>query len=372
MDGHAIATRLDGTNKPTESDVGAMHFSGPLYVVWEVTLLCNLRCLHCYSGAATPHPDEFSTEEAEDVIRQLSDIGVIILGFSGGEPLMRKDWRRLVKLAVDSGMLVSIGTNGTTVTQRVARELKDLGVHSVCVSLDGTTPEVHEQVRQKKGLFPRTITAIERLVDAGVRVVVGYTPVRYNVQHARGVVDLAYDLGASAVNLSEFVPTGRGTLDLCLRPEELHQVIDTWAACKTEYAGRMDVFWHDCRVAEFVPPDERARYTGCGAGVALARITVDGYVAPCVTLPVRVGNLREQRFADIWQNSPFLRRLRDRDNIEAGNCADCRLKSTCGGCRAVSMGFYGDAFRGDPYCWITPETGAWPTDTRQLPLAAVH
>lgn len=234
------ARLADINGEPIERDVGVMNFPGPLYVVWEVTLLCNLRCLHCYSGAATRHPDEFSTEEAEDVIRQLSDIGVIILGFSGGEPLLRKDWRRLVRLAVDSGMLVSIGTNGTTVTPRIAHELRDLGVHSVCVSLDGATFGIHEQVRQKKGLFPRTITAIDRLVDAGVRVVVGYTPVRYNVQDARSVVDLAYQLGASAVNLSEFVPTGRGTLYLCLRPDELHQVIDTWAACKTAHQGGLE------------------------------------------------------------------------------------------------------------------------------------
>lgn len=346
-----------------------MAFSGPLYVVWETTTLCNLRCLHCYSASAKPHPEELSTAEAEDVIRQLADIGVIILGFSGGEPMLRKDWSRLVRLAVDSGMLVSIGTNGLAVTEERVAELKDLGVSSVCVSLDGSTPDTHEQVRQRAGLFATTTAAIRRLSQAGIRVIVGYTPVRHNFHEAASVVDLAYDLGASAVNLSEFVPTGRGTLDLCLRPEELREVIHIWADRKVLYQDRMDVYWHDCRVAEFVPPEDKDKYIGCGAGVVLARIMVDGYVAPCVTLPVRVGNLREQRLADIWRDSPFLHRLRDRANIAAGNCSACELKGTCGGCRAVSFGFYGDAFRGDPYCWIKPESGAWPT---QLPVLAAR
>lgn len=346
-----------------------MEFSAPLYVVWEITLRCNLRCLHCYSGAATAHPDELTTEEARDVIGQLADMGTIILGLSGGEPMLRRDWRELVTLAVNSGLLVSIGTNGTTVSARRAAELKDMGVHSVCVSLDGSTPATHEYVRQRSGLFAKTTAAVQRLADAGVRVIVGYTPVRSNFHEAESVIDLAYNLGASGVNLSEFVPTGRGTLDLCLRPDELHKVIDTWAQRKEFYAGRMDVYWHDCRVGQFVAPEDKDKYIGCAAGQVLARITVDGHVAPCVTLPVKVGNLREQRFQDIWRDSPFLHKLRNRSNIQTGNCATCELKSTCGGCRAVSMGFYGDAFRGDPYCWITPEEGAWP-DAR-LPLATI-
>jgi AdoMet-dependent heme synthase len=346
-----------------------MLFSAPLYVVWETTLRCNLRCLHCYSGASKPHPGELTTDEADDLISQLAEAGVIILGLSGGEPMLRKDWRHLVGHAIDSGLLVSIGTNGTPVTKRVAAELKAMGVHSVCVSLDGSTPETHEYVRQRPGLFAKTTAAIERLAEAGVRVIVGYTPVRYNFHEAGSIIDLAYQLGASGVNLSEFVPVGRGTLDLCLRPDELHTVIDTWAERKESYRGKMDVFWHDCRVGQFVAPDERAKYIGCGAGQMLARITVDGYVTPCVTLPVRVGNLREQRFIDIWRDSPFLQKIRDRSNIQAGNCAGCELKSTCGGCRAVSMGFYGDPFRGDPYCWISREEDVWPPlGSQQLPL----
>jgi AdoMet-dependent heme synthase len=349
-----------------------MKFEAPLYVVWEISLRCNLRCLHCYSAASKPHPGEFTTEEAKGVIRQLADAGVIILGLSGGEPMLRKDWRELVATAVDSGLLVSIGTNGTPVTKRVAGELKDLGVHSVCVSLDGSTPQTHEYVRQRPGLFAKTTAAVERLAEAGVRVVVGFTPVRYNFHESGSVIDLAHQLGASGANLSEFVPTGRGTLDLCLRPEELRTVITTWAEQKEAYRGRMDVFWHDCRVGEFVAPDEKAKYIGCGAGQMLARITADGYVTPCVTLPVHVGNLREQRFTDIWRNSPFLAKIRDRANIAAGNCAACALKSTCGGCRSVSMGFYGDPFCGDPYCWIYPEQDAWPPlEAKRLPLTVV-
>jgi radical SAM protein with 4Fe4S-binding SPASM domain len=195
--------------------------------------------------------------------------------------------------------------------------------------------------------------------------VVSFTPTRLNAAEGPEVVRLAHELGASAVNMSEFVPAGRGTRDLrdlALAPEALRDLLQQWIAMRREYAGRMQIIWHDCRVALLVPPEERDLYSGCGAGKLTARIRVDGTITPCVFLPNPAGNLRTQSFADIWANSPLLHTIRDRDAIRAGNCGSCRFKRVCGGCRAVSMSYYGDPMRGDPSCWIVPET----------PTAATH
>jgi radical SAM protein with 4Fe4S-binding SPASM domain len=346
-----------------------MKLTKPLYVVWEITNLCNLRCLHCYSAADVPHPDEFTTDEALDVIDQLADAGTIVLALSGGEPLLRKDWRDLVRHATARGLLVSIGTNGSPVTPQLAAELAKLHVESVCVSIDGADAATHETVRPSPGSFEKATRAVRLLRAEGVRTIVGFTPVRHNFRQSEAIIDLAFELGASAVNLSEFVPTGRGSIDLCLRPEELRPIIETWARRKGELAGRMDVYWHDCRVGEFLAPEERAKYIGCGAGVVLARITYNGKVAPCVTLPLEAGDLRRQGFQEIWDTSPLLGRIRDRTNIATGNCSRCDKLATCGGCRAVSNGFTGDAFAGDPYCWIIPEPEAW--EAVGLPLTPV-
>jgi len=83
-------------------------------------------------------------------------------------------------------------------------------------------------------------------------------------------------------------------------------------------------------------PEDKAKYTGCGAGRVLCRITVDGMVAPCATLPMAAGSLREQLLEDIWLDPVVMKRIRDRGNI-TGNCVGCDLLNSCGGCRAMAL-----------------------------------
>jgi radical SAM additional 4Fe4S-binding domain len=331
--------------------------SAPLYIAWEVTRRCNANCIHCYSdsGANQKDPAELSTAEALDMIDQLAEAGLVVLAFSGGEPFVRKDIFTLIGRAVRRGLLVNIATNGSTISDDVAQRLKDSGVRSVTVSLDGPTAEVHDCIRRFPGLFDRAVSAIRSLVERDVRVGISFTPMLPNYREGRAVVHLAYDIGAEAINMSEFVPAGRGAHSLALPPETLREVLNDWIEMRREYTGRISVLWHDCRVALLVPPEERDLYSGCGAGKTMARILSDGTLTPCVFLPNPVGNFRASKFHDLWQNSPLLDAIRTRRDIVTGNCSACEHKSICGGCRATSMAYYGDPMRGDPSCWIVPE-----------------
>jgi AdoMet-dependent heme synthase len=334
-------------------------FDAPLYIAWEVTLLCNARCVHCYSesGPGVHHPGQLSTEEGLRMIDDLADAGLLVLAFSGGEPLIRRDIFQLIGRAVERGLVVNIATNGAVVRDRMARRIKQAGVSSVTVSLDGAAAKTHDGMRQFPGLFERTVRAVETLAAHGLRVVVSFTPTRLNYQEGPAVVALAHQLGAQAVNMSEYVPAGRGTIDLALPPAALQGLLDEWITMRREYAGRMRIIWHDCRAAMLVPPEERDLYNGCGAGKLTARIRVDGTLTPCVFLPNPVGNLRTTPFREIWSRSPLLHKIRDRELVGESNCGSCELKGVCGGCRAVSMAYYGTPLRGDPSCWINPEPG---------------
>lgn len=333
-----------------------MKLAMPLYVVWETTLDCNARCIHCYSDAAFGHgPVYWTPEESLDLIDQLADAGVMIVAFSGGEFLLRPDWERLTERAVESGLRVTFATNGLKVNGAVARRIKELGVTNVSVSLDGATAEVHDGIRRIPHIFEKACAAVGHLVRAGVRVTVNYTPMRVNQTQAEDVIDLAHRLGATKVNLTEYVYTTRGGIDLMPLPSELGELMTRWTAAARRWKGKIEVDWHDCRVALILPGAEADPYKGCGAGYTHCRITVDHDVTPCVVLPVPVGNLREQRFVDIWRTAPELHRIRDRRNIRGGNCSECEHLSRCGGCRAASYARYGDAYLGDPTCWIKPD-----------------
>lgn len=333
-----------------------MKLATPLYVVWETTLDCNARCVHCYSDATFGHgPLFWPLDESLDLIDQLADAGVIIIAFSGGEFLLRPDWELLAQHAVERDMQVTFATNGLRVSEAVARRIKELGVANVSVSLDGSTARVHEAIRRIPGIFERACEAVRLLARAGVRVTVNYTPMRSNLQQAEDLIALSNDLGASKINLTEYVYTTRGGVDLMPLPSELGGLMTRWTRASEEWKGRIEVDWHDCRVALILPSAEADPYKGCGAGYTHCRITVEHDVTPCVVLPLAVGNLREKRFAEIWKTAPELHKIRDRANIRGGNCAGCDHLARCGGCRAASYARYGDAYLGDPTCWIRPE-----------------
>lgn len=338
-------------------------FDAPLYIAWEVTLLCNARCVHCYSGSGpgVRHSGQLSTDEGLRMIDDLADAGLLVLAFSGGEPLLRRDIFQLIGRAAERGLVVNVATNGAIVRSRVARRIKEAGVRSVTVSLDGAKAETHDRIRQFPGLFERTVRAVDTLVEHGLRVVVSFTPTQLNYREGPAVVALAHRLGAQAVNMSEYVPAGRGTTDLALPPAVLRDVLGEWIAMRREYAGWMRIIWHDCRAATLVPIEERDLYSGCGAGKLTARIRVDGTLTPCVFLSNPVGNLRTTPFREIWSRAPLLHKIRNREIAPDSNCGACALKDVCGGCRAVSMAHYGDPLGGDPSCWINPEPARPPS-----------
>lgn len=329
--------------------------TAPLYVAWEITRLCNAQCVHCYSdsGPTVNRAGELSTDEALRVIDELADASVMVLAFSGGEPILRKDWLSLVRHAIGEGLSVNIGSNGSTISEEVACQLAEVGVRSVTVSLDSDVAESHDRFRRLPGLFAKATNAITRLARHGLRVVVGFTPTKLNWRDGPGVVRLAFELGASAANLSEYVPAGRGTLDLSLSPDDLHKVLCEWIQLREEYRGRVDVIWHDCRVGMLVPDSERRQYVGCGAGRFVARICANGDVTPCVFLPTVIGSLKRNTFSEIWGRSELLQKFRERQGHVHGNCGECAHLATCGGCRAVAHAYSaGDVFAGDPHCWI--------------------
>jgi radical SAM protein with 4Fe4S-binding SPASM domain len=330
-------------------------FAAPLYVAWEITHHCNARCLHCYSASGPDVPsNELPLAEALDLIDQLADAGVLVLAFSGGEPLMHPQWDELVGHAVRRGLNVNVGSNGTCINDRNADRLKELGVKSVTVSLDSHDPATHDHFRQLPGCYEHALAGIRRLVARGIRVVVGFTPTKLNWRDGRSVIELAHQLGADAVNLSEYVPAGRGTRELALAPTELRQVLHEWVAAREEFKGRLQIMWHDCRVGLLVTEEEQRKYVGCGAGRLIARIMPDGTVTPCVFLPTEIGNIPKDGFKALWERSQLLAKFRDRLGHVTGNCGSCSHLKTCGGCRAVAYAYSdGDPLAGDPHCWVT-------------------
>ncbi|MFQ5870573.1 MAG: radical SAM protein [Candidatus Geothermarchaeales archaeon] len=337
------------------------NLSAPFLVVWNLTNACNLRCLHCYQNAGRPLPDELTLEEKLDVVDQLSSMDVAMLAFSGGEPTMARDFLPVAKYAADSGMYVSVATNGTLLTDRRVRDMVEAGVKYVDISVDGVNPETHDNFRGVRGAWNRTIQGIRRCLDAGLTTCMATTLTRYNFDEFDGIVDFAKRLGVHRLIFFNFIPTGRGReiveadLTPAMREQLMHKEYEeldkgfTVVTTAPQFArvclttgeeGPLGLaHFGDARIrgkaraiSEFVG--------GCGCGRLYCALQPNGVVTPCVFLPLRVGSLRETSFKEIWDHSPALVSLRTREDL-GGYCGPCQFRDVCGGCRARSYGYFG-------------------------------
>jgi radical SAM protein with 4Fe4S-binding SPASM domain len=346
----------------------------PFLVVWNFTRKCNLRCKHCYANAGRIE-DELTLEEKLSLVKELDDAGVVAISFSGGEPLISKDFWRVAEYASNLGFHVSVATNGTLITRDVAERLKKV-VDYVEVSLDAANPETHDKFRGVKDAFERAISGIKNCVQAGILTAIATTATKLNLDEIPEIVSLAEKLGVYRLVVFNFIPTGRGkeitSLDLTVEErkwlleflyESLQkrnlQVLSTsplFSVVSVEKVleGR-GVRMTPTHFADVCIPSNSALILadflgGCGAGRLYCGIQWNGDITPCVFLPLVVGNYRDG-FLRVWQENSVLEALRDRDDPEYA-CSGCDYRYICGGCRARAYGYFGDIKEMDPGCFI--------------------
>ena len=349
----------------------------PFLVVWDFTHKCNLNCKHCYSNSGIVGKKELTTSQATYVVDQLADAGVTALAFSGGEPLSRKDFFEVARHAVERGLYVSVATNGTLLTKENVKKLKITGVNYVEVSVDGATAQTHDEFRGVPGAFEKAVTGLKNCVEEELCACIATTATKSNLAEMPAIIDLAIEIGAKRFTYFNFIPTGRGEAlrDQDLEPEEREELMRYLLnrmskGCKTTIlttapqlarvalqcqgsAGTGEVtmsmaHMQTARVSRKAVP--LADFIGgCGAGRLYCSLSPQGDVHPCVFLPINVGNVKTEKFRDVWLNSDLFNELRDRDNLK-GACGRCSFKYTCGGCRARAKAYCEDIQDSDPGC----------------------
>ena len=349
-------------------------------VAWEITRSCNLFCAHCRASAAHgPYEDELSTEECFHLIDGILEVGTPVIIITGGEPLLRQDLSQVGRYAVEKGLRVVMGTNGTLISKGMADRLKAIPVSRVAVSIDFPTAELQDRFRGKEGAFKAAMAGMATARQAGIEVQVNSTITKLNVGYLNDLLSLALEAGAVAFHPFMLVPTGRGKglKAVEMSPEEYEQTLN-WVYDKQRELGDTIFFKptdapHYMRVIKernrgdkpqatspFEKPESAARRggmdsltRGCLAGTGFCFISHRGRVQGCGYLDVEAGNIRQESFSEIWTNSTVFRELRDLSNIK-GKCGVCEYKRACGGCRARAYEATGDYLESEPYCIYEP------------------
>jgi radical SAM protein with 4Fe4S-binding SPASM domain len=346
----------------------------PLVLSWNVTRKCNLKCSHCYINASPrEYTDELTTEEGKRLIDQICEVSHPLLILSGGEPLLRKDIYELIEYGTQKGLRMGLGSNGTLIDNSVARKLKQSGTKTVSISIDSHIPEHHDDFRGVQGSWEKAVSAIKALRENDVLVQVNTTLTQQNYDEIEGIMSIAEKLGVENFHLFFLVPTGRGKKIADITPAMYEEIIKNTFAKTAHHKLNVKP---SCapqfmRIAKDINLDMRQWVRGCMAGLYYCRVYPNGEITPCPYLPIKLGNVREKSFEDIWFNSEVFKKIRDFDSLK-GKCGVCEYRSICGGCRARAYGLstdfidycgdlheptelQGDYLKEDPWCVFQPK-----------------
>jgi len=338
-----------------------------MMVSWNVTRRCNLACAHCYLDAVRrSFLDELNATQAARLIAQIAALAPgAMLVLSGGEPLLRRDLVALVEQAAENGLAPVIGTNGTLLSERRARQLKHAGAAGAGISLDSATPAFHDRLRGKPGAWQAAISGVLAARFAGLPVSLQATVFMENRVELTAIAELAEWLGAIALNFFFLVCTGRGVERTDLSPaayeETLAALVELRRQCP-RLMIRARCAPHLRRLLGLHAGETHGDYAGwssaCLAGRSYLRITPEGDVTPCPYIPLALGNATRTPLEEIWRQHPVLARLRS--ELPGGKCADCDFRHSCGGCRARALAQHGDLMAADPSCAYVRPAGTAP------------
>jgi len=348
-------------------------------VVWNITRRCNLKCVHCYAHAKDQSFDnELTTEEGKNLIDDLSRFKVPVLLLSGGEPTIREDLPELAAYAVEKGMRAVISTNGTLITQQMARVLKDIGLSYVGISLDGME-KINDRFRGVKGAFRSALEGIKNCQDAGIKVGLRFTINKFNVGEIENIFNLLEDMEIPRVCFYHLVYAGRGSklVEEDLTHDETRKAVDLIMDLtkKLHEKGKakevltvdnhadgpylyMRLLKEDperaAEVLELLKMNE-----GNNSGRGIGCISWDGEVyADQFWRHHSFGNVRERPFSEIWTDTsePLMKKLKEKKKYVKGRCATCQWLDICAGnFRVRAEAITGDVFAPDPACYLTDE-----------------
>ena len=343
-----------------------------MLVFYELTLACDLVCLHCRACAQShSDPRELSTADSKRLIKQLTefpDPPMLIL--TGGDPLKRADIYELVEYAFAAGLDVSITPSATPlVTRETIIRLRDAGISRIAISIDGADAETHEANRGVAGSFQRSLDILNWASELGVQTQINTTLTPANVDQIEAMAEQFAELGIVLWSVFFLVPVGRADQLPRLDAEQSELAFERlWKQAKIQpYMIKTTEAPHyrrysiqhqiknskDLAELDQQSPGRPFIPAGVNDGKGVMFVSHTGVVHPSGFLPIDCGSFPQTSVVDIYQNSTVFQSLRDSKLLE-GKCGRCEFRNVCGGSRARAYAVSGNILAEEPDCIYQP------------------
>jgi PqqA peptide cyclase len=331
----------------------------PTTLLAELTHRCPLHCPYCSNPLDLIRAEgELRTEDWKRVFTQARELGVLQLGLSGGEPLVRKDLEELAVHARKVGLYTTLVTSGLGLTRPRAERLRDAGLEHIQISIQDADPESAERIAGVSSVKQKR-AAVALVQELGFAFSINVVLHRANLDRIGEIIELAASLGADRLELANTQYYGWGLENRASLMPTREQVARAQAIAEEaiqRYRGRMQIL--------FVLPDYFERFPKpCygGWGKLYLVVSPDGRVLPChgatQITSLTFDNVRDRSLHWIWQESPAFQIFRG-DSWMKEPCRSCPRKAVdFGGCRCQAFALTGDAANTDPVCTLSPNRG---------------
>jgi radical SAM protein with 4Fe4S-binding SPASM domain len=306
-------------------------YSAPLRMDLALTFRCQNDCVHCYAGGPHETP-ELITVQWKSVIDKLSEIGVFILTFTGGEPTLREDLPELLLYAQMKGMVTGLITNGRKLKDNTYVEvLEKSGLDFVQVTLESHKPKIHDSITREKGSWKETVAGIKNAVKSKMYVSTNTTLNKQNAADFLSTVDYIKELDVDAFGCNSLIYSGRApdaSQKFALSIEDLKTFLPE-IRDKAHLLGLKFLWFTPTQYCHFDPVQLGLGIKSCTAAMINACVGPNGDVYPCQSYFESLGNILTDSWEKIWSN-PLAVKLRNRGYVEQ-KCKDCSQLQTCGG-----------------------------------------
>src|ERR1700734_945873 len=306
---------------------------------------CNERCIHCYLD----HEDhgEMKTLEIKNLMEQLAESGTLFLTLSGGEIFLRADLFELLEFARSLHFDISLKTNALLIDAERARKLRELSVRRIQISIYSAEAEIHDAITKVRGSLERTLAAIRFLQAEGLQVKIACPLMKQNLTAYRNVQALAAELGVPYVLDMTITPKMDGDMSLLQLRNSVQDLLPILQdpsvnPPSSSQSGTQATLGATGSATSSGIESQAYEDIPCSAGHNSCYISPYGDVFPCVQMPVATGNLRQQRFDEIWFTSPEMNRVRAVRESQLPVCSKCSIRQYCERCPGLAQMEGGD------------------------------
>ncbi len=305
-------------------------YSAPLRMDAALTFRCQNDCIHCYAGG--PHEtSELSTEQWRQVIDKLSDVGVFIITFTGGEPTLRDDLLELLLYAQKKGIVTGLITNGRKLSDPAyVKTLEDSGLDFVQVTLESEKAEIHDAMTNSVGSWSETVEGIKNAAKSKIYVSTNTTLSKRNAEGFMSTIDFIKSLGVDGFGCNSLIYSGKGDKvdGFALTSDELKALLPK-VHDRAHELGLKFLWYTPTQYCDFNPVQLGLGLKSCTAAMINACVGPNGDVYPCQSYFESLGNILTDSWEKIW-NNPLAEKLRKREYVEP-KCKDCPTLQECGG-----------------------------------------